>query len=65
MFKLNKKIIRLFTLATMILGMISLCWLVYDYVLYKQLKPVILSFGELGRLEQLAEFEAVIMLRGG
>ncbi len=56
MFKLNKKIVRLFTLATMVLGMISLCWLVYDYFLYKQLKPVMLSFGELGRLEQLAEF---------
>lgn len=56
MFKLNRKIVRLFTLATMVLGLISLCWLVYDYFLYKQLKPVMLSFGELGRLEQLAEF---------
>ena len=56
MLKLNKKIVRLFTLATLVLGVISLFWLVYDYFLYKQLKPVILSFGELGRLEQLAEF---------
>jgi len=56
MFKLNKKIVRLFTLATLVLGVITLFWLVYDYFLYKQLKPVILSFGELGRLEQLAEF---------
>jgi hypothetical protein len=56
MFKLNKKIIRVFTLATLLLGLISLLWLVYDYFLYKQLKPVMLSFDELGNLEQLAEF---------
>jgi hypothetical protein len=56
MFKLNKKIIRFFTLATLLLGVISLLWLVYDYFLYKALKPVILGFGDLGRLEQLAEF---------
>jgi hypothetical protein len=56
MFKLNRKIVRLFTLATMFLGLISLCWLVYDYFLYKQLKTVMLSFAELGKLEQLAEF---------
>jgi hypothetical protein len=56
MFKLNKKIIHVFTLATLLLGLISLLWLVYDYFLYKQLKPVMLSFDELGNLEQLAEF---------
>ena len=56
MFRLSKKIIRAFTLASLILGVISLLWLVYDYMLYNQLKPVILSFGELGRLEQMAEF---------
>jgi hypothetical protein len=56
MFRLNKKIIRLFTIATLLLGVISLLWLVYDYFLYKQLKPVMLSFDELGRLEKLAEF---------
>ena len=56
MFKLNKRIIRLFTAATLLLGVLSLLWLVYDYTLYRHLKPVILNFGELGRLEQLAEF---------
>lgn len=56
MFKLNKKIIRVFTMGTLLMGVISLLWLVYDYFLYKQLKPVMLSFDELGRLEQLAEF---------
>jgi len=56
MFRLNKKIIRVFTIATLLLGVISLLWLVYDYFLYKKLKPVILSFDELGSLEQLAEF---------
>ena len=56
MFRFNKKIVRLFTFTTLILGIISLLWLIYDYVLYKQLKPVILSFGELGRLEVLAGF---------
>lgn len=56
MFRLNKKIIRVFTIATLLLGVISLLWLVYDYFIYKQLKPVILSFDELGSLEQLAEF---------
>ncbi len=56
MFRLNKKIVRLFTIATLLLGVISLLWLVYDYFLYRQLKPVMLSFDELGRLEQLAEF---------
>jgi hypothetical protein len=56
MFRLNKKIIRVFTTATLLLGLISLLWLVYDFSLYNQLKPVILSFEPLGRLEQLAEF---------
>lgn len=56
MFKLNKKILRFFTLVTFWLGVISLLWLVYDYFLYNRLKPVILSSGELGRLEQLAEY---------
>jgi hypothetical protein len=56
MFKLNKKIIRIFTITTLFLGVISLLWLTYDYFLYNQLKPIILSFGDLGRLEQLAEF---------
>jgi hypothetical protein len=56
MFRMNKKIVRLFTVTTLLLGVISLLWLVYDYFLYKQLKPVILGFEELGRLEQLAEF---------
>jgi hypothetical protein len=56
MFKLSKKFVRFFTLATLVLGMISLCWLVYDYFLYKQLKPVMLGFDELGRLEQMAKF---------
>jgi hypothetical protein len=56
MFRLNKNIIRVFTIATLLLGVISLLWLVYDYFLYNQMKPVILGFGELGRLEQLAEF---------
>ncbi len=55
MFKLNKRIIRLFTVATLLLGVLSLLWLVYDYTLYRQLKPIILSFDELGRLEQMAE----------
>jgi hypothetical protein len=56
MFKLNTKIIRVFTMATLWLGILCLPWLVYDYFLYKQLKPVILEFGDLGRLEDLAEF---------
>ena len=56
MFKLNKKIIRVFTIAALSLGVLSLLWLVYDYFLYKQLKPVMLSFDELGNLEQMAEF---------
>ncbi|KPL15769.1 MAG: hypothetical protein AMS26_06700 [Bacteroides sp. SM23_62] len=56
MFRLNKNIISVFTIATLLLGIISLLWLVYDYFLYNQIKPVILGFGELGRLEQLAEF---------
>ncbi len=56
MFRLNKKIIRVFTMATLLLGLLSLLWLVYDYMLYNQLKGVIVNFGELGRLEQLAEF---------
>lgn len=56
MFRLNKKIIRVFTTATLLLGLISLLWLVYDFSLYNQLKPVILGFEPLGRLEQLAEF---------
>jgi hypothetical protein len=56
MFKLNTKIIRVFTMASLWLGILCLLWLVYDYFLYKQLKPVILEFGDLGRLEDLAEF---------
>ncbi|KPL25567.1 MAG: hypothetical protein AMS23_04875 [Bacteroides sp. SM1_62] len=56
MFRLNKNIISVFTIATLLLGIISLLWLVYDYFLYNQIKPVILGFGELGSLEQLAEF---------
>ena len=56
MFRLNKKFIRVFTIATLLLGLISLLWLIYDYFLYNQLKPVMLSFDELGSLEQLAEF---------
>ena len=56
MFKLNKKIIRFFTIVTFWLGVISLLWLLYDYFLYNQLKPVVLSSGDLGRLEQLAEY---------
>jgi hypothetical protein len=53
---MNKKIIRVLTIATFILGMISLLWLVYDYLLYNQLKTVILGDGALGKLEQLGEF---------
>ena len=56
MLKMNKKIIRVFTIATLLLGVISLLWLICDYFLYKQLKPVMLSFDELGSLEQLDEF---------
>ena len=56
MIRLNKKIIRFFTLATLLLGSISLLWLIYDYLVYNQLKVVILGEGELGRLEQLGEF---------
>ena len=56
MFKLNKKILRVFTIATFLLGVISLLWLAYDYFLYNRLKPVILSSGDLGRLEKLAEY---------
>jgi len=56
MLKLNTKIIRISTIMTLLLGVISLLWLVYDYFLYKQLMPVMLSFDKLGSLEQLAEF---------
>ncbi len=56
MFRLNKRIIRVFTMITLLLGVISLLWLVYDYSLYNQLKPVILGFGQLGRLERLVQF---------
>ena len=56
MFKLNKRIIHVFTMASLLLGVIYLIWLVYDYVIYRQLKPLVLGFGDLGRLEQLAEF---------
>lgn len=56
MFKLSTKIIRVFTIATLWLGIFCLLWLVYDYFMYKQLKPVILGSGDLGRLEDLAEF---------
>jgi hypothetical protein len=55
MFRLNHKIIRLITMVTLVLGVVTLLWLVYDLFIYNQLKPLILSFGELGRLEKLAE----------
>jgi hypothetical protein len=56
MFRLNQKIIRFLTLLTLILGIISLLWLVYDYFLYNQLRSVMKASAELGRLEKLGEF---------
>ncbi|MFC2098160.1 hypothetical protein ACFLSP_00310 [Bacteroidota bacterium] len=43
----------IFTLA---LGIISILWLAYDYILYSRLQPVTKEMGELGRFEKLAEF---------
>lgn len=53
---LNRRTVKALCIITLALGIVSLLWLAYDYVLYNHLKPVVLGFGELGRLEQLSEF---------
>ena len=54
--KPSKRIIKLLSFFSLIFGVLSLIWLIYDYVLYIRLKEVTLGFTELGKLEKLAEF---------
>lgn len=53
---MNNKNIRLLSLITGILGLLTLLWLIFDYAMYNRLKPLVLQIEELGRLEKLSEF---------
>jgi hypothetical protein len=52
---MSKKTLRILTLVTGILGIIALLWLLYDYVMYNRLRPLLEEVKDLGRLEKLAE----------
>jgi hypothetical protein len=54
--KPGKKLIKLLSLLSFILGVLSLLWLIYDYVLYNKIMPVTLAAGDLGRLENFGLF---------
>ena len=53
---LNKRTVKFLSLITGVLGIVSLLWLIYDYVMYNRLKSLILQFEDLGSLEKLSEF---------
>jgi hypothetical protein len=56
MAKLHKRTVRALTLVTGILGVLTLLWLIFDYVLYDRLQPLVLQFKDLGELEKLSSF---------
>jgi hypothetical protein len=56
MTKPNQKSVKILSLVTGILGVLTLLWLVFDLAMYNRLKPLTLQLKELGRLEALAEF---------
>jgi hypothetical protein len=56
MAKLHKRTVRALTLVTGILGVLTLLWLIFDYVLYDRLQPLVLQFKDLGELKKLSSF---------
>lgn len=52
----RKRSIIFLSKTAFILGIITLLWLAYDYIIYFRLRSVMKEMGELGRLEFLSQF---------